>query len=137
VGALISVDHPWVDSSRAPLYILNFPASTTDEELIACCAAREAWAERAHYPVAWMVDLSAIRTVTPRQRQIFASHLGRLEQHNITYNRGAAVIVPNSILRGVVTAVFWFKPPKFPYRLFAQRQEGVLWADGQLRAVRH
>ena len=134
MSALILVDHPWVDSTRAPLYVLNFPASTTDDELVACCTAREAWADRARYPVAWVIDLSAIRTATARQRQIFATHLGRVERHNITYNRGASLIVPNPVLRGVVTAVFWIKAPRFPYRLFANRSEGVRWAQEQLKA---
>jgi len=134
VSTLISIDHPWVDSSRAPLYILNFPSSTSDEELLACCTARETFVERARYSIAWVVDLSAIRTVTARQRQIFAAHLGRVERHNLTYNRGSALIVPNPVLRGVVTAVFWVKAPRFPYCLFAHRHEGIRWAEGQLRA---
>jgi hypothetical protein len=133
VSDLISIHHPWIDSSRAPLYILTFPASTTDDELIACCTARESWAEKVRYPVAWVVDLSQIRTATARQRQIFGQHLGRIERHNISYNQGAALIVPNAVLRGVVTATFWIKPPSFPYRLFATRQEGLDWAAERLR----
>ena len=131
--AFLTVGHRWVDSSRAPLYILTFPESTTDEELLAFCNAREAWAERATHPVAWVVDLSAVRTVTARQRQIFATHLGRFERHDIAHNRGSALVVPNAILRGVVTAIFWIKPPRFPHELFTKPLEAISWADKQLR----
>jgi hypothetical protein len=133
VSALIPIHHPWIDESRAPLYVMKFPVSTTDTELLACCDAREVWAERARYPVAWVVDMSAVRTVTARQRQLFGAHLGRMDQHNFTYNRGASLIVPNAVLRGMVTAAFWIKPPRFPHRLFASRAEGLHWAQEQLR----
>lgn len=136
MGALIPVDHPWVDSSRAPIYIVSCPVSTTDEELIAFCNARESWAERATYPVAWVVDLSAVRTMTARQRQLFAAHLERFERHDIAHNRGSALVVPNPLLRGVVTAVFWLKTPRFPNQPFANRLEAMRWAEEQLRAGR-
>jgi hypothetical protein len=136
VTALVPIHHAWIDASGAPLYVLTFPASTADEQLIACCEARETWAARVNYPVAWVVDLSAIRTATARQRQIFGKHLGRMERHNITYNQGAALIVPNAALRGIVTAIFWIKPPRFHYRLFATRREGVEWAAERLREGR-
>lgn len=133
MSALVPILHPWIDTSRAPLYVLKFPASTTDDELIACCDAREVWADRARYPVTWVVDMSAVRTVTPRQRQIFGAHLGRMDKHNFTYNRGASLIVPNAVIRGMVTAAFWIKPPRFPHRLFSNRGEGLRWAEEQLR----
>ena len=133
MSALIPIHHAWIDESRAPLYLLKFPTSTTDEELIACCEAREVWAERVRYPVAWVVDLSRIRTVTARQRQIFGAHLGRMERHNLAYNRGASLIVPSAVLRGMVTAAFWLRPPRFPHRMFASRAEGLRWAAEQLR----
>jgi hypothetical protein len=133
VSALIPIHHPWIDESRAPLYVMKFPASTTDEDLLACCDAREVWAERARYPVTWVVDMSSVRSVTPRQRQMFGAHLGRMDKHNFSYNRGASLIVPNAVVRGMVTAAFWIKPPRFPHRLFATRAEGLVWAQEQLR----
>lgn len=136
MGVLIPLDHPWIDSARAPLYVLRFPPSTTDEELHACCTAREVWADRARYPVAWVVDMSAVREVTARQRQMFGAHLGKMDRHNFNYNRGASLIVPNAIVRGMVTAAFWIKPPRFPHRLFATRSEGLRWAEDQLRVGR-
>ena len=133
MSGMVLLQHPWIDSSRAPLYVLTFPSSTTDAELSACCVAREVWAEQVRYPVAWVVDLSAIRAVTARQRRIFGEHLGRVERHNITYNQGAALIVPSTVLRGVVTATFWIKAPRFTYQLFATRKEGLEWAQERLR----
>ena len=126
--------HPWVDSSRAPIYVVTFPASTTDEALLAFTAAREAWTLHCKSLVAWVVDLSAIREVTANQRKIFAEHLTRFEPHDIAYNCGSALVVPNAVLRGVVTAIFWIKSPKFPNQLFEKREDALVWATKQVRA---
>lgn len=128
------VAHPWVDSSRAPLYALTFPGTTTDDVMHAFTAAREAWATQCKSPVAWVVDLSAIREATANQRRLFAEHLARFEPHDIAYNCGSALIVPSAVLRGIVTAVFWIKPPKFPNQLFEKREDALVWATKQLRA---
>lgn len=84
-------------------------------------------------PVAWVVDLSAIREASASQRKIFAEHLARFEAHDIAYNCGSALVVPSAVLRGLVTAVFWVKPPKFPNQLFEKREDALAWATRQLR----
>lgn len=130
---LVPINHPFIDATRAPIYVMEFGESTTDEELKACCDAREAWAKRARYKVAWVVDLSRILEVTAKQRRIFADHLARFEPHDIAFNQGSALIVPNTFLRGVVTAIFWLKPPRFPNQTFANRTEAFAWAESRLR----
>jgi hypothetical protein len=116
------------------LYVVTFPGSTTDDVMIAFAAAREAWATQCKSPVAWVVDLTAIREATANQRRLFAEHLARFEPHDIAYNCGSALIVPNAVLRGIVTAVFWIKRPKFPNQLFEKREDAMVWAMKQLRA---
>jgi hypothetical protein len=133
VPELIPIEHAWIDSSRAPLYMMTFPVVTLDEDLRACCDARERWAKIAKYPVSWVVDLSAITNTTAKQRRIFSEHLARFEPHDRAYNRGSALIVPNAFLRGVVTAVFWLKPPTFPNECFATKEEALRWARIRLR----
>ena len=104
------------------------PTPVTDAQLRQFCAVREAWAEKARYPVAWVVDLRGIMSATALQRRIFSEHLERFEHHDIAYNRGSALIVPNAMIRGIVTAVFWLKKPRFPNECFPTREEAVTWA---------
>lgn len=125
------IPHPWIDSLRAPVYVLAFPEVLTDAELEACCSARERWAKQARFPVSWVVDLSNIRSITAKQRKTMSDHLARFEYHDLAYNRGSAIVVPNAFLRGIVTAVFWLKPPRFPNQSFSTRDEALRWASSK------
>lgn len=127
-------DHPWIDSSHAPVYVWRFPGSATDEEVVACCEARERWAKIARHPCAWVVDLRELLRASPAQRKLFADHLKRFEPHDVKFNAGSAIVLSNAWLRGVVTAVFAVTQPKFPNRTFASVEEGLKWATEQLKA---
>ena len=129
------IDHPWIDSSRTPVYILRFPEVITDADLEACCIARERWAAKARFPVSWVSDLSNVRSVSAKQRKTMAEHLARFEPHDLAHNLGSAIVVPNAFLRGVVTAVFWLRPPKFPHQSFATPEEALRWAQSRHTAA--
>ena len=128
----VEIDHPWVSHKHLPIYEFTFPAEANEEELAAFVRAREEWATRAHYPVAWVVELSNLRKANAKQRRVFAEHLKRFENHDVQWNGGSALIVPSSWLRGLVTAVFWISPPKFPHQAFAKRSDALEWAQLQL-----
>jgi hypothetical protein len=129
-------DHPWIDQSHAPVYVWRFPSTATDEDVVACCNARERWAKTAHHPCAWVVDVRELLRVPPNQRKLFAEHLKRFEPHDVRYNAGSAIVLSNAWLRGVVTAVFAITQPKFPNRTFASVDDGLKWAIDQLRQKR-
>jgi hypothetical protein len=131
---LIPLVHPWIDQSRAPLYELTFPKKASLEEVAALCSARERWAQRANYRVAWVVNLAGIMEATARQRTLFSEHLKRFEPHDVAYNQGSALLVPNAFVRGIVTAIFWMKPPRFPNECFSTIEEARTWAERQLNA---
>ena len=129
------IDHPWIDESRAPLYVWSFPQAIDDETLLAACAARERWATVARFPVAWVVDLANLGGATATQRKIFTDHLARFEPHDVKWNRGSAIVASNALVRGIVTAVFWVKAPRFPNEVFATRIEAAGWAKNKLAAA--
>jgi hypothetical protein len=131
---LIPLVHPWIDQSRAPLYEMNFPKQATLEEVASLCGARERWAQRANYRVAWVVNLAGILEATARQRTLFSEHLKRFEPHDVAYNQGSALFVPNAFVRGIVTAIFWMKPPLFPNECFSTIEEARTWAEEKLNA---
>jgi len=128
------IDHPWVSHRHAPIYEWAFPPEATDEEIAAFAHAREQWAEDAQFLVAWVVELSNLRKANAKQRRAFAEHLKRFEHHDVRWNAGSALVVPSAWLRGLVTAVFWISPPKFPYDVFAKRSDALEWAQLQLDA---
>ena len=128
----LEIDHPWVSHRHVPIYEWTFPPEASDEELSEFVQARERWATRAHYPVAWVVELSNLTKANAKQRRMFAEHLKRFEPHDVQWNGGSALIVPRAWLRGLVTAVFWISPPKFPHQAFATRSDALQWAQLQL-----
>lgn len=130
----IEIDHPWISNDEMPLYRWTFPEEANDEELDACLRAREYWGARAHYHVAWVIDLSNITKASATQRQAFGQHLKQFEEINVRWNAGSALIVPRAWLRGLVTAVFWISPPVFPNKLFSEPLEAEDWAKAQLAA---
>ena len=120
-----SVDRPVTGADlRAHVSIAN-----DGRELLALCSARERWAQRAMYRVAWVVDLSGVLSATAQQRNLFSERFKRIEPHDRAYNQGSALIVPNAFVRGIVTAVFWLKPPSFPNQCFPDAKQAFAWAE--------
>ena len=130
----IEIDHPWVSNESMPLYRWTFPADATDEELAACIRAREKWAAQVRYPFAWVIDLSNVTKAPATQRKTLGEHLKSLEAFSERWNAGSALITRSSWLRGLVTAVFWISPPKYPTELFSEPEQAVRWARKQLAA---
>ena len=131
----LRISHPWVNHDRLPIYEWGIPGPVSDAELQSFFDAREQWAKAAQYPVCWIAELSHVTQATATQRKMFADHLKRFELHDAQWNRGTALIVPNSFIRGLVTAVFWLAPPKFPHQLFATREQAVLWAEERAKEI--
>ncbi|HEX4336618.1 MAG TPA: hypothetical protein VH062_11935 [Polyangiaceae bacterium] len=131
---LVQLLHPWIDGTRAPLYAIQFPQQAADEEVASFCQVRERWAVTAKYKVAWVVDLAGVIQAPATQRRIFSDHLQRFEPHDVAYNQGSALIAPNAFVRGIITAVFWLKAPRFPSECFTTQPEALAWASAQLAA---
>lgn len=130
----IEIDHPWFSNAAMPIYRWTFPSDATDEELRASLQAREDWAVRVRYPMAWVIDLSNVTKAPATQRKALAEHLKRFGELSAPWYAGSALIVPRPWLRGVVTAVTWLAPPKFPHQLFSEPIEAQRWARKQLEA---
>jgi hypothetical protein len=81
-----------------------------------------------------VVNLAGILEATARQRTLFSEHLKRFEPHDVAYNQGSALLVPNAFVRGIVTAIFRMKPPLFPNECFSTLEEARTWAERQLNA---
>jgi len=133
-GEHIEIDHPWISNDLMPIYRWTFPSEATDEELSGALRAREEWAFHARYAMAWVIDLSNVAKAPATQRKALAEHLKRFGELSVRWYAGSALIVPSPWLRGVVTAVTWLSPPKFPYQLFSEPIEAERWAREQLAA---
>lgn len=128
----LAIDHPWISNRRMPIYRCTFPAAATTDELQGFFHARDVWAARVRYHFAWVFDLSKITKAPATHRKALAEHIKRHEEFSARWNAGAALVVPSPWLRGLVTAVFWVSPPKYPHETFAETLEAERWARKQL-----
>jgi hypothetical protein len=131
----LSIDHPWVSSRHAPLYEVVFPARASHDEVAELCRELERWHARSHHLYAWVFDLSKVDEATPMQRATFRAHMERVRDHDALWHQGAGLVLPNAFLRGIVTAAFWFVPPKYAHATFATHDEAFAWASARLEVA--
>jgi hypothetical protein len=125
-----------VNCAFSPIYQVAFPPAVTDEELLGYFDVCETWSKGVNAPVGWVIDLSSVTRVTPRQRALFAEYQERMTPFDRRYNCASAIVISNAIVRGFVTAVYWLKPPVYPYQMFGLRSEALSWVKQLLRQRR-
>lgn len=128
-------EHPWIDDSEKPLYVVTYPRDRTDEDVRQGHRAIRSVYEKTSVPVAWVVDASAVRSAPATQRRIVAEHERSVRRYAERWCAGLAVVIPNALVRGFFTAVTWLAPLSFPHRLFETRPAAMAWARRQLDAA--
>ncbi len=86
-------------------------------------------------PLVWVVDCQAIVHAPATQRQIVADHERITQPYAIKYNVGTALIISSTWVRGLLTAVHWVAPPKYPVEVFGGRESADPWARARLAAA--
>ncbi len=123
--------HPWVDDSFAPIYRLRYPESPSEEEVCARNAEIHAWYEALDHRIAWIVDCTQLihANATVRHRQ--AEHLKRIEPYAARWDICDAFVIQSGLVRGYLTAVFWFSPPPYEYQVFAAIPQALTWVHSK------
>jgi hypothetical protein len=71
-----------------------------------------------------IVDLTRMRHLAPaKQRKCVAEWMDRTVNLQKAVALGGASVTPSTVLRGLVTAIFWIAPPKVPTVFVATRRE--------------
>ncbi len=74
-----------------------------------------------------LTDIGAMREIAPAsQRRYTAEWMKRVEPLSRISAVGGATVTPSSILRGILTAVFWIQPPIGTMVTAATRHEAML-----------
>ena len=129
-------EHPWIDDSEAPLYILTYPADNEDEELIKRHDEIADWYETVDRPIAWVVDCTGIQKATATQRKIVSEHTDKILPYSKRFNMGTGIVITSSWVRGLLTAIFWLSPPPFPYKIFDTVEHAKAWSRARLNQTR-
>jgi hypothetical protein len=127
-----------VDTSDWPIVLVDFPAEkmadATLHAVLDCLEAIMRDAERANEKIFVINDLTHIRLVPPAsQRKFTGEWIERTASLSKATSVGAAQVTPSAILRGIITAVFWFHPSPSPSFFVATREEAFARAVHSLR----
>ena len=125
-------DHPWFSTDDDSLVILSFPAHPEDRDVLGLIDALERWYDDdVDTERIWLVDLSSVETAPSHQRAMLAEYEIRNADRTSARVIASAFIAPTVILRAIVTATYWLRPPVYPYRVFADYEQGKQWVLSQ------
>lgn len=127
------IDHDWVDSSEAPLYVWRIPQEPDTEQLKDSLTAIQRWIVTLSGPYAWINDPRALRIQTvATQRQLIADHLRFVEPYSRRFCAGMATVAANAIVRGAGTAISWLYRYPFPTCFTTSFAQAHSWTRAQL-----
>ena len=128
-------NHPWINTSEAPLYVLTYPShDSADEKQTKRCTdlniklyqELERWTREVNEPYVFIVDLSQAHS-SPMNRQRAAEYLERIKKRGNSQLAGRAFITPDNEKKGIVTAVFWISSPDYPHEFFVELTSAKTW----------
>jgi hypothetical protein len=123
-----------------PLVLMEFPEQRVSDAalhaLLDHLEAVEREAVKAREKGFFITDLTRVREVAPAsQRKYVGEWLKRTAPLQRAAGVGGANVAPSPILRGVITAVFWIKPPPTPSIFVATRNEAIFRGIEMLEAA--
>ena len=74
-----------------------------------------------------MVDLAQMATATASHRSLLGNWRVRHQALIANAVERAAYIAPSAMMRGMLTAIFWFARPVVPVQVSKDRQEALAW----------
>jgi hypothetical protein len=84
-----------------------------------------------------ITDISRMRQITPAsQRRLAADWLKQVGPLTLVASAGGATVTPSTILRGVITALFWLQPSPTPFFCVATRHDAMVKGIEMLQAAR-
>jgi len=71
------------------------------------------------------------------QRKLVADHMERLRPITTRFCAGTAMVFESTLMRGIMTAIFWMSKPDYPTKVCATVDEAMGWCEVQLGREQH
>jgi hypothetical protein len=126
--------HSWLDDSQWPLLVVTYPADPPLEDVVSVFSEVDAFYKRNSDHFAWVVDASRVQHTEAKARKATSEHEARSKDHMRQFNCGTAFIIKSTLVRGILTAIFWLAPPAYPYEIFSDLASARDWSLRQLRS---
>ena len=130
----VATTRPKWEIRRQPnnIYVITFLEVMTDPEYKEHLRAFTAIFD-ATGPLALVFDGTNARGQPASQRRMMAEWIKANRATLQSKCVALALITPNPLVRGLVTAIFWVSPPPVEHAFFSSLQEGVSWAEAKVR----
>ena len=119
-----------VDTQR-PLYVVAIHGVPTDEQFQGYLDWMVEVAGRG--PHAMVIDATHSGMVSARQRKMQAQWMEEHEELNRRTTAAMSFVLPNPLLRGLLTAILWLQPMPCPFSVVSTRARGVRYCEARLR----
>lgn len=124
---------PNVDASMWPILIIK-EAESGDVETVQGCLGflDELYATRKE-PYVTIIDAQQGHRPSANQRYLQTEFRRKHEDHVKRYSLGTAIVFKSEILKAVITAMFWIKPPDTVTKAFTDMNSALDWARSRLQ----
>lgn len=123
-----------VDGSRWPLVVVRYPEKVSDDDLAKSLEEMRKYRERRE-AYALLIDSSRCSGFSARQRQMQAEYIASGIRLTRVYLKAFAFVAKSQLQRGMLTAIFWIRPPESPYRVFMSVEEAERWVMEQVPGI--
>ncbi|MEI8256553.1 MAG: hypothetical protein WCJ30_12845 [Deltaproteobacteria bacterium] len=113
-----------LDMGEWPVVLLRPPTTISDGDLSAFLDWFQAMRAKRPEPIALIQDLTAQQQMSTAQRKLITD---RMRSGQTPY-LGLGLVFSSPVLRGVLTAILWFKARDYPVKTFRTVEEGLAWA---------
>src|SRR5690606_27983017 len=110
------------------------PEAVSDDDLVKSLQELRKHRERRE-PYALLIDSTRCAGFSPRQRQIQAEYIASGIDLSRRYLKAFAFVAKSQLPRGMLTAVFWVRPPESPHRVFVSVEEAERWVKEMLPGI--
>jgi hypothetical protein len=121
------------------VYVAARETGISDAELARALAQLLIWLRDDHTKqrrIVSIIDLSRARLLNAKQRTVMHEWLQDARAMTIETSLGVAFIAPSSLVRGVLTAIFWFQSLGAPHAITGSLGEAVTWSVERLAQAR-
>lgn len=119
--------HAWIRGFDGTTLDIAFPDQASDDEVQEFCGVLETFWRNVDGPVATLFDCRRVTMATASQRRLFADLQTRLEPVFARKLAGAAFVINRPIVRGILTAIFWVRPPVYAHVVTATEEDARAW----------
>lgn len=117
-----------VDETKFPILVVNAFGDSSDEDLFSYIRALNR-ALRREKPHVVIVDATGGTSLKGTHRKLVAEWNKENQRDLSHFRKGLILVADSTLLRGMITAIYWIHPPPFPYYPVAELSEALTLAS--------